>query len=345
MIAKAREFDKAEGTFVEGLLKFVHKGRIHADINQIRGERGGTITGRFSMSNPNLQQIPAKGFIGKKMRELFLPEEGYMWGAFDYSQQEPRIVVHYALKLGLHGAEKVADSYKNDSSADFHKIVAAMANIPRITAKTINLGLFYGMGKMKLAEQLNLEYMEAKELFEKYHNHVPFVRRLSYDLQEFAGRNKFLYTLEDRFCRFDKWEPMDKKWNAQEKRFVIKGDKPVPLLSREDAEVLYKSELMDKGYPPDSELKNFENHYQPAFIYRALNKLIQGSAADMTKKAMVLLYEKGVLPHIQIHDELCVSIKSESEAKEIKKIMEEAIKLEIPNKVDYESGPNWGSIK
>ncbi len=301
--------------------------------------------GRFSMSNPNLQQIPAKGFIGKKMRELFLPEEGCMWGAFDYSQQEPRIVVHYALKLGLHGAEKVADSYRNDSSADFHRIVATMANIPRITAKTINLGLFYGMGKNKLAEQLNLEYTEAKELFEKYHNHVPFVRRLSYDLQEFAGRNKFLYTLEDRFCRFDKWEPMDKKWDAKEKRFVIKGDKPVPLLSREDAEVLYKAELMDKGYPSDSELKNFENHYQPAFIYRALNKLIQGSAADMTKKAMVLLYENGILPHIQIHDELCISISNEEQAKKIKDIMEQAIKLEIPNKVDYESGPNWGSIK
>ena len=345
MIAKAREFDKAEGTFVEGLLKFVHKGRIHADINQIRGEKGGTITGRFSMSNPNLQQIPAKGFIGKKMRELFLPEEGCLWGAFDYSQQEPRIVVHYALKLGLYGAEKVADSYKNDSSSDFHKIIANMANIPRTTAKTINLGLFYGMGKNKLAEQLNLDYTEAKELFEKYHNQVPFVRKLSYDLQEFAGRNKFLYTLEDRFCRFDKWEPMDKKWNAKEKRFVVKGDKPVPLLSRENAEILYKSELMDKGYPPDPTLKNFENHYRPAFIYRALNKLIQGSAADMTKKAMVLLYEEGILPHIQIHDELCVSIDNQDQALKIKDIMEKAIKLEIPNKVDYESGPNWGNIQ
>ena len=103
MVAKARKFDKAEGTFVEGLLSFVYKGRIHADINQIRGEKGGTITGRFSMSNPNLQQIPAKGFIGKKMRELFIPEDGHMWGSFDYSQQEPRIVVHYALKLGLEG--------------------------------------------------------------------------------------------------------------------------------------------------------------------------------------------------------------------------------------------------
>ena len=345
MIAKAREFDKAEGTFVEGLLKFVHKGRIHADINQIRGEKIGTITGRFSMSNPNLQQIPAKGFIGKKMRELFLPEEGCMWGAFDYSQQEPRIVVHYALKLGLNGAEKVADSYKNDPGADFHKIVATMANIPRTTAKTINLGLFYGMGKNKLAEQLNLEYTEAKELFEKYHHQVPFVRKLSYDLQEFAERNKFLYTLEDRFCRFNKWEPIDKKWDSKEKRFVIKGNKPVPLLFREDAEILYKSELMDKGYPPDPTLKNFENHYRPAFVYRALNKLIQGSAADMTKKAMVLLYEEGILPHIQIHDELCVSIDNKDQALKIKNIMEQAIKLEIPNKVDYESGPNWGNIK
>ena len=102
---------------------------------------------------------------------------------------------------------------------------------------------------------------------------------------------------------------------------------------------------MDKGYPPDLELTNFENHYQPAFIYRALNKLIQGSAADMTKKAMVLLYEKGILPHIQIHDELCISISDEEQAKKIKDIMEQAIKLEIPNKVDYESGPNWGNIK
>ena len=220
-----------------------------------------------------------------------------------------------------------------------------MANIPRTTAKTINLGLFYGMGKNKLAEQLNLDYTEAKELFEKYHNQVPFVRKLSYDLQEFAGRNKFLYTLEDRFCRFDKWEPMDKKWNAKEKRFVVKGDKPVPLLSRENAEILYKSELMDKGYPPDPTLKNFENHYRPAFIYRALNKLIQGSAADMTKKAMVLLYEEGILPHIHIHDELCVSIDNQDQALKIKDIMEKAIKLEIPNKVDYESGPNWGNIQ
>jgi len=366
LIAKAREFDKAENTFIVGLLKFVHKGRIHADINQIRGEKGGTVTGRFSMSNPNLQQIPAKGFIGKKMRALFLPEEGHLWGSFDYSQQEPRIVVHYALKLGMRGTEEVVESYKNNPDADFHKIVADMARIPRTTAKTINLGLFYGMGKNKLANQLNLDYKEAKELFDKYHNKVPFIKQLSSSLQEFARRNKFLYTLEDRFCRFDKWEPINKEWNAKEKKFIIKVEeevieidkktkkekkikreveKPVPLLSKEDAKTCYKAELSDKGYPSDTECENFENHYQPAFIYRALNKLVQGSAADMTKKAMVNLYEKGILPHIQIHDELCISIKDHRQANTIKKIMKEAIKLEIDNKVDYESGPNWGNIK
>ena len=367
-IAKAREFDKAENTFVEGLLNFVHKGRIHADINQIRGEKGGTITGRFSMSNPNLQQIPAKGFIGKKMRELFLPEEGCSWGSFDYSQQEPRLVVHYAVKLkGCNiGTERVVESYKNDPDTDFHQVVADMARIPRITAKTINLGLFYGMGKNRLAQQLGLSWEESKILFNKYHKEAPFVRKLSSSLEDFAKRNMFLYTLENRFCRFDKWEPMEKRWKPKEKKFIIKVveevieidektkkekkikkeiEKPVPLFSEEEAKTHYKAMRSDKGYPPDETCKYFTNFYQPAFVYKALNKLIQGSAADMTKKAMVLLYRKGILPHIQIHDELCISIENTQQAEKIKKIMETVIKLEVPNKVDYEFGPNWGTLK
>ena len=367
-IAKAREFDKAENTFVEGLLNFVHKGRIHADINQIRGEKGGTITGRFSMSNPNLQQIPAKGFIGKKMRELFLPEEGCSWGSFDYSQQEPRLVVHYAVKLkGCNiGTERVVESYKNDPDTDFHQVVADMAHIPRITAKTINLGLFYGMGKNRLAQQLGLSWEESKILFNKYHKEAPFVKKLSSSLEDFAKRNMFLYTLENRFCRFDKWEPMEKRWKPKEKKFIIKVveevietdkktkkqkkikrevEKPVPLFSKEEAKIHYKAMRSDKGYPPDETCKYFTNFYQPAFVYKALNKLIQGSAADMTKKAMVLLYRKGILPHIQIHDELCISIKNTQQAEKIKKIMETVIKLEVPNKVDYEFGPNWGTLK
>ncbi len=345
MIAKARECDKAKNTFVDGLLGFVHEGRIHADINQIRSDQGGTVTGRFSMSNPNLQQIPAKGFIGKKMREMFLPEENCVWGSFDYSQQEPRIVVHYAIKLGEPGTDSLEEEF-NKKNADFHQIVADMANISRSQAKTINLGLFYGMGKMKLQKELGLDKEKAKELFADYHKKVPFVKLLSQDLIEFAQENKLLFTLHDRFCRFDRYEETNREWNPKLGKFD-----EVPLLTRKEAlkEFERKFRKADKKCQgrdlTKKEWEYFTNYYVPAFTYKALNRLIQGSAADMTKKAMVDLYEKGILPHIQIHDELCISIDNDSTARKIQKVMEDAITLEIKNKVNYKKGLNWGSIK
>jgi len=356
MIAEARQLDKLYNTFVSGILKHIHKGRIHADINQIRSDSGGTVTGRFSMSNPNLQQIPSRSELGSKIRELFLPEEDHEWASFDYSQQEPRLVVHYALKNGFQGAEVMAQAYKENPDTDFHKIVAEMARITRKQAKTINLGLFYGMGKGKLAKSLELDKDEAEELFDQYHTKVPFVRKLSKGLQEYAEENKNIFTLEDRFCRFDRWEPMDKEWNPEKGTFEITEYKeidgvkqivksPVPILKTEEAQNRYHKELSVNNKPSDPNCNNFEQHYRPAFTYKALNRLIQGSAADMTKKAMVELYEIGIVPHIQIHDELCFSIKSSEEADLIKKTMENAIELEVPNKVDFESGPNWGSIK
>ena len=351
-IAKARECDKAQNAFIEGLLKYVHKGRIHAEINQIRSEFKGTVTGRFSMSNPNLQQIPAKGLIGKKMRELFLPEEGHRWGSFDYSQQEPRLVVHYALKNKLPGADILGDAYNKDPATDFHKIVAEMAGITRTTAKTINLGLFYGMGKLKLAAQLNLDKDEARKLFNNYHSKVPFVRNLSQGLQDFGVKTQLIYTLEDRFCRFNKWEPKDKKWNNKKRMFTITRkegeewiEKAVPILTREEAEKDYHSERAKSIEASDPQLLEFEGRYQPAFTYKALNKLIQGSAADTIKKAMVLLFKAGIIPQIQIHDELCISIKNKEEAVKVKNIMENAVRLAVPNKVDYAVGLNWGNIK
>ena len=119
----------------------------------------------------------------------------------------------------------------------------------------------------------------------------------------------------------------------------------VPILKREEAENRYHAEKAKNMYESDPNCKYFEKHYRPAFTYKALNRLIQGSAADMTKKAMVDLYEQGIVPHIQIHDELCFSIRDDDQAIKIKNIMENAIKLKVPNKVDYESGPNWGTIK
>ena len=380
LVSKAREYDKALNTFVEGLKSYVHEGRIHADINQIRGDGGGTVTGRFSMSNPNLQQIPSKGFIGKKMRELFIPEEGHRWGSFDYSQQEPRIVVHYAIKkilrelkegkdVGISKEGKELKKQFDNSKADFHQIVADMAKISRKQAKTINLGLFYGMGKGKLQAELNLDTAQAKTLFDTYHRKVPFVKKLSDGLIGFAKNNKLIFTLEDRFCRFDKYERVNKRWNNKIRKFeewdpkakeikqkdgTIKyeGEHVTPkLLSKKEAWERFKLQFNEKSEKKIEQFTEkerrfwFTEYFTPAFTYKALNRLIQGSAADMTKKAMVLLYEKGIVPHIQIHDELCVSIKDEATRITVQETMETAIPLMVKNKVDYESGLNWGTIK
>jgi len=344
MIAEARKINKVNTTFIDTILNFEHNGRIHAEINQIRSDDGGTVTGRFSYQNPNLQQIPARDpNTGPLIRSLFIPEEGCKWGCFDYSQQEPRLVAHYALKFGLPSVNTIADSYESDPSTDFHKIVADMADIPRSQAKTINLGLFYGMGKAKLQAELGVTKFKAAELFDRYHSKVPFVKQLMNKIMNAASNKGQIKTLLGRRCRFPKYEP------------VLRGSDWGKFVPAEDHERML--ELQDMGeYLKDEEgelLKDTDGnpqrnywHNNPtrrAFTYKALNKLIQGSAADMTKKAMLDLYKEGILPHIQIHDELDISIDGNED--KIKEIMENAVDLTVPNKVDCESGPNWGSIK
>ena len=313
-IARAREINKAHTTFIDTILKHSHKGRIHAEINQLRGDNGGTVTGRFSYSNPNLQQIPARNKeLGPMIRSLFIPEKDHTWGVFDYSQQEPRLVVHYAALQNLYGVEDVLDSYNNDPNTDFHTIVADMANIPRSQAKTINLGLFYGMGKNKLQAELGVDKETSDELFKQYHDRVPFVKQLMDNVMQRAQQRGQIRTLLGRLCRFHLWEPN------------MFG--------------------MHKAMTHDEAILEHGPGIRRAYTYKALNKLIQGSAADMTKKAMIELYKEGIIPHIQVHDELDISIESPEHANKIKEIMEYAVNLEVPNKVDYESGPNWGNIK
>jgi len=311
-IAKAREINKAHTTFIDTIIKYEHKGRIHADINQIRSDSGGTVTGRFSYSNPNLQQIPARNKdLGPLIRSLFIPESGCEWGCFDYSQQEPRLVVHYASLDQDSSVFNVKDAY-NEGDADFHTIVAKMAQIPRDQAKTINLGLFYGMGKAKLQAELGVSKDKAEELFSVYHNRVPFVRTLMKSVSNRAQQRGQIRTLLGRLCRFHLWEP--------------------------------NSFGMHKALPFEQAVQEHGPGIKRAYTYKALNKLIQGSAADMTKKSMLDLYKEGIIPHIQIHDELDISVENDKQAKLIKEVMESAVDLEIPNKVDYESGKNWGDI-
>ena len=277
-IADAREINKAHTTFIDSITKHSHKGRIHADINQIRSDQGGTVTGRFSMSNPNLQQIPARHpEIGPMIRSIFIPEEKTVWGCFDYSQQEPRILVHYAKLQNLEGVDEIVDAY-NAGDADFHQVVADMAGIERKQAKTINLGLMYGMGKNKLMSELGLMKESAEKLIRQYHAKAPFVKKLMDNVTRKAEDRGKIRTLGGRACHFDLWQPV---------QFGV--FKPLPL---------------------EQARKEYDEPLKRAFTYKALNKLIQGSAADMTKKSMVALYKNGIIPHIQIHDEVDISVES-----------------------------------
>ena len=208
--------------------------------------------------------------------------------------------------------DEVLKTYR-EGDADFHDIVADMAEIPRSQAKTINLGLFYGMGKNKLQAELGVSKDKAEDLFRRYHSKVPFVKQLMDNVMQRAQNSGRVRTLLGRLCRFHLWEP---------NQFGI-----------------------HKALPHDAALMEHGPGIKRAYTYKALNKLIQGSAADMTKKAMLELYKEGIIPHIQVHDELDISVKNPDHAQKIKSIMEEAVALEVPNKVDYESGPNWGTIK
>ena len=313
MIVEARKLNKARTTFIEKMIsEHSYNGRIHAEAHPLRNDSGGTVSGRFSYSNPNLQQVPARDpEIGNLIRSIFIPEDSCQWGVFDYSQQEPRLMVHYANELKLIGAEDAVNAY-NDKNADFHQIVADMAKIPRKQAKNINLGLSYGMGKEKLIRELGLDDAEAQTLLAQYHEKVPFIRGIQDHCTRVASHRGYIKTLAGRKCHFDLWEH--------------KYDKSVPL-PLEEAQIKYGDTL------------------KRSFTYKALNRLIQGSAADMTKLAMLGLWEEGIVPHVQVHDEVDISIQDEEQAKKVVEIMENCVKLSVPLVVDTELGPNWGETE
>ena len=316
LIVSAREINKFHGTFLSSIMKYQVNGRIHGEINQLRGDNGGTVSGRLSMSNPNLQQVPARNKdFGPKIRSLFIPEEGYKWGSFDYSQQEPRMTVHYAASIGegYEGSNELVQAYQN-SQADFHQTVADLVGIERTQAKTIGLGLMYGMGKQKLAISLGVSKDEANELIIKYNKKVPFVKKLSDRCKYAADEKGVIRTKKGRKCRFDMWETRDFGLHVAEKY--------------EDAVAKYGKDNIKR-----------------AFTYKALNRLIQGSSADQTKQSMLDCYEDGHLPILQIHDELCFNVKDEKHAKQIKKKMQNAIQFKVPSVVEYGLGESWGDAK
>jgi len=317
-LVRLRELDKASSTFVESILRHEYKGRIHCEFHQLRSDDGGTVTGRFSSSNPNLQQIPARDpEIKAAIRGLFIPEEGEKWGSFDYASQEPRLLVHFAASMPDSMRNPMVDTIVEEyhkGDVDLHQMVADMAGISRKEAKTVNLGIMYGMGVGKLAGQLSITNEEAKGLLETHRQKVPFVKQLASVASMKAAEHGQIRTLLGRRCRFHLWEP---------KSFGYKR----PL-------------------PHDEAQKEYGIGIRRAFTYKALNKLIQGSAADQTKKAMVDCYSEGLLPLLTVHDELCFSVKDEKQAARIKDIMENGLNdvLLVPSRVDQELGDNWGEV-
>lgn len=348
LILDLRKASKIQNTFLEGhILGHQVAGRIHPEFNQLKSERedggyAGTVSGRYSCTSPNLQQLPSRDpEWGPLIRGLFLPEEGELMASLDYSSQEPRLAVHYAsiarvpnipfAPRPLRGAAEAVAKYRNNPRTDYHQMVADMANIERKYAKSINLGLGYGMGGAKLARQLGLPTRwaridrnpsggrdvwtdisaeeaiaakaagasnvvelagpEAAAIIEKWQKGAPFVKELYTLCADIASRRGFIKTILGRRCRFP-----------------LRGDGSY-----------------DWGH-------------------KALNRLCQGSAADQTKKAMLDLWRAGRAPLMTVHDELVFSVKDEKEAESIVPFMVDAITLEVPTIVDVKCGRTWGEI-
>jgi DNA polymerase I-like protein with 3'-5' exonuclease and polymerase domains len=318
LILRVRKLYKLRSTFIENMIieKSVN-GRLHCQLHST-----GTVTGRFSSSHPNLQQVPAHDpELAPLVRGLFIPEEEHDWVCVDYAQQEPRLLVHFASKTNNESAKLAQNQYKTDTQTDFHKMVADMAGIKRKQAKTINLGLTYGMGKKKLAAELGLSFDDAESLFEKYHRNVPFVQALNNQAIAFASTKGYIKTLLGRRRHFNLFEPTG--WDNFGK----------PAYPIEKAKEMYKGMI----------LKRAQTH-------KALNCLIQGSAADVTKAAMLKVWDSNIMDiGLTIHDELDFSVprtkEGEEKLNEVVNLMKNAVELNVPLEVDVERGASWGEIK
>lgn len=314
LIVKARKANKNRTTFLEGyVLGHVRDGRIHAEFAPLRrqddeGGSGGTVTGRFSSLNPNLQNLPSLDKdreSGLMIRSVFLPEEGERWAAADYSQQEPRLTIHYACIAKCTGAEEAAQKYRDNPATDYHTLIAELTGLDRKQAKPLNLGMAYGMGGAKLCHSLGLptKWIESRSgkmievagdegqiIIDKYNENAPFIKELFDECAERAEKRGFIVTIGGR-----------------RRRFKSEGD---------------------LGFA--------------AFPHKAMNALIQGSAADQVKRAMLDMWKEGIVPLVTVHDEVGISTNCKELTNRVVEIMLTSTPLLLPLKVDVEVGKNWG---
>jgi DNA polymerase I-like protein with 3'-5' exonuclease and polymerase domains len=221
-VSTVRQLDRSANVFIQRkIIDASVNGRLHPNFRQTRVDEGGTRSGRFSSSNPNMQQVPARHpILAPLVRGIFVPDTGYQYGVFDYSQQEPRVTLHYAQLLDLPGAQEAWDQYQANPRIDYHQLVADMAlkitgvDIGRKNAKTLNLGMAYGMGKDKLAAQLGMSIEHATKVFNAYHAAVGYVRKLGEYASNRAKLKGFVRTLLGRRRNFPGGQMSHKALNA-----------------------------------------------------------------------------------------------------------------------------------
>ena len=325
LIIRKKVREKLRGTFVKGYILDSHiDGKVYGSFHQLRSDSGGARSGRFSSSNPNLQNIPVRSEIGKVIRKAFIPDPGHAcWRKHDYSQIEYRALAHYAVGPK---SDEVRQRYSDDPTTDFHWLVRQIIyntvgiELERPLVKNINFGTAYGMGQTKLGTYMKLSKTEAKALLEAIHDAAPFLRATMNASMEEATELGYITTILGRRSRFDLWVPGHYSPDA------------VPL-------------------PLDEALLAYRNPAR-AYLHKALNRRLQGSAADLIKVAMLQCWEGGVfaetgVPRLTVHDELDFSDPGGNDAafQEMIRVMETAIPFRVPIQVGNEIGPSWGEVK
>lgn len=301
-ILEYRQLGKLKSTYIEGLQKVVHNGRIHTMYNQVL-----TQTGRLSSIDPNLQNIPIRLEEGKKIREAFVPsQKDWVIFAADYSQIELRVLAHIA------NDEKLIEAFREDhdihtetAMSVFHVNADEVTSNMRRHAKAVNFGIVYGISDYGLSQSLHITRKEAAQFIERYLESYPGVKNYMEEVVAEAKQKGYVSTLLHR-----------------------------------------------RRYLPDITSRNFNLR---SFAERtAMNTPIQGSAADIIKKAMIemakRLESEGLQAKLllQVHDELIFEAP-ESEIEKLKEIvpdvMENAVELNVPLKVDYAYGKTWYDAK
>lgn len=311
-ILALRRKNRQRVTFIERLiLDHQHNGRIHAQFNQLKSDDGGTVSGRFSSQDPNLQQLPARDEeASARIRGMFLADEDELVASVDYASQEPRLAIHWAVEGGSRLARKMADEFHRNPRLDLHQKVADLMNIKRSPAKILNLAQMYGQGGGSLCLALGLEafpdkftndsgkeieYLapgrEGKRLLDEYNRIMPFMKATAKGTEREARDQGFTTTLLGRRCRV----------------FHYPG-------GGDDARKMF-------------------------------NRRIQGSAADMIKKSMLDAWRAGYKLRMTVHDENVFSVQSEKEARECAEIMNAAVSLHVPVMSDVAIGETWGDMR